>query len=479
MTVTTDTSHALSVLKETIGPRPDNALAAQPTGVRLVNVLQSTGWPQMRKRLTIEEVIQLSAVVVCLDVISQDIAKVTFRLNERLPGGGSRAVDADEHPMAMLLATEPNPYHTWYEFHLMVMLHLGLVQNAFIAKRQAMNGVTEELIPCMPARTTILAVEPEQDPRGRGFYAYEVLRLSPHEKIQLAQLPTVFLQDEFIHMRGRMFDGLAGYSNLIAGARTFGLSDALLTYQTKLFANDAQLRGVFQMGKESGDSLSDTAFQRLREQLAEAYSAFRETSKPLVLEEGMSFQDIAMNAEQAEVKEAKDAAIVDVARTFRIPPHKIMHLINVKYENMETLEKSYVNDSLIPYCQALEQRYNRSLLTKEERAKFFFQFDRREMLLNDPEKLAEVIKVLLPYGAVEHDEARAWFGFNPLPNNSGKTRLLPANSSLIDSKSNKVLVGGTAAPASDAGGDKPAGKPKPKKDGDDVVIDLFPKSGEA
>lgn len=423
------TQETLSVLRATVSAPAltlNGAMAAQSSGVRLVSLVNSVGWSP-RRRLSTEEIVQIAAVLICIDVLSQDIAKTTFRMYERLENGGKREVTADQHPVAALLKADPNRFHSWYEFFQMVMLHLGLVQNAFIAKEISQDGTVEGLIPVMPARVTILAIEPEQDPNGLGFYAYDTkMRMSHHEKIMMARIPPVALQDRMIHLRGRMFDGLSGYSNLIAGSKTFGLANELVEYQTRLFANDGQLRGVYSHPGEIGTGVGDTAFQHLREQLAEEMADFARKNKPIVLEEGMSFEPIAMDGQQAEVAKARDMAVVDAARLFRIPPHKVMHLVNVKYENMETLEKSYVQDTLVPYCRAIESKLERAFFTPKERGRFFLQFDRKEMLLNDIEKITKAAEVQMKYGALEIDEMRELFGNNPLQGGAGQARVLPS-----------------------------------------------------
>lgn len=435
--------------------------------MRLLNLINSLGWTP-RKRLSLEQIIQISAVCVCLDVLSQDIGKVTLRLYRKLRGGGKEEVMPEEHPVAALLATEPNRHFTWVEFIEMLILHLGISQNAFVGK-EIVGGKLVGLRICMPGRVTILAVEPESDSRGLGYYAYDTrLRMTPHEKIQMALLPEIMLEDEMIHFRGRMFDGLAGYSNLDAGARTFGLASELMDYQTRLYKNDGSLRGVFQHPGEVGDAADEEVFARLREQLATAMSNMTRENLPIVLEEGMTFNPISMNADQAEVAKSRDAAVVDVARTFRIPPHKIMHLINVKYENMETLEKSYVQDTLIPYCQRVEQRFGRALLTPKERAEMFFEFDRIEMLLNDIEKLSETMERMVKNGTIKLDEFRMRIGFNPLANGAGNARLIPSTYNLVGDD-NKVLIPAGAQPQGDASGSgaKPVKPAKPKKDVED------------
>lgn len=465
---------ALSVLRETVGKRPSNAIGISPTGTRLIALAGMFGYNGRRARISLQEVVQLSAAMICLDVISQDIAKVTLRLYEMLGPGAKREVMANEHPIAELLNSQPNQFHTWYEFKQMVLLHMGILQNAYIAKRIMRDGTIEELIPCMPARTTMLAVEAKNG-KG-GFFAYDVQRLSPQERIMFGGLPEVFLPDQFIHLRTRMMDGLMGYSNLEAGAKSFGLANEIIEYQTRLYRNDGQLRGVFQKPGGPGDTLSEPAYNRLKDDLEKMMSRFRAENRPIVLEEGMTFQEIAMNAEQSEISAARDSAIVDMARTFRVPPHKMMHLVNVKYENMETLEKSYVQDSLIPYCKPVEQKLNIALLRPEDRSKYFLEFDRKEMLLNDAEKLAEVLETLAKYGAIDTDEFRAPFGFNPMPNGSGKVRMVPSTYNVVNDK-NEVVIPAGAQPADKGNGEdekKPAAKPKPKKEAEDTQVFEFP-----
>lgn len=464
-TLTAEQTHQLTVLRDTVRrERPAGSLAAQPTGTRLLQLVNSMGWSPKRQ-LSVWEIIQLSAVLICLDVLSQDIGKTTFRMYEKLPNGGKRELAAEEHPIAMLLQTYPNRFHTWSQLVEQMMLHLGVSQNAFLVKRLGANDYAEELIPAMPGRTTILAVVPDDDPLGRGFYAYDVQRLTPHEQIQFSGFPsTIFLEGEMIHLRGRSFDGLAGYSNLEAGAKTFGLSSELVDYQTRLFANDGTMRGVFQHPGEIGEAVGDKAFDNLRMQIAEQMTDLTRKNRPIILEEGMTFEAVSMNSEQAEIAKARDMAVVDVARTFRIPPHKIFHLINVKYENMETLERSYVQDTLIPYCRRIEQTMERSLFTRKDHAKYFLQFDRVEMLLNDIEKIAEVLKDATGLGAIELDEYRTRLGWNPLANDAGKVRLIPSTYNLVD-QNNKVVIAAGAKPAEGAGDKKPA---KPKKEADDA-----------
>ena len=415
-----------------------------------------------QRKLPLKDVLQISAVLVCLDILSQDIAKTTLRLYRRGKGGGKTEVLPTEHPMAEMLALEPNKFHHWYEIVEMMMLHLGLWQNAFWAKKITTMGRPTEFIPLLPGTVEIV---PQPD---RGGYAYKISRHTDHEKVMLNGLPDVLLEEEIIHFRGRMFDGLTGYSNLEAGAKTFMLANEITEFHTRLYEADGATRGVFTMKEHL--SLSDEALAKFRGELSDAFSDFLRLGKPLLLEDGLEFKPVGMTADQAESTNTFSDAVLSVARQFRIPPHKLFHLVNVKYENMETLEGSYVFDTLIPYCSRIEERLKRDTLDRKERLEFFYEFDREEMVLHDPEVQAEVLAVLLPNGVITIDEARKRRGLNPLPNGSGDVRLIPSTYTVVDDNNNVVIAAGGLDPEA-AKEDAASADPAPDDDPDKTEAD--------
>ena len=447
----TQDSQALTVLRETIKPAQKGLMGSGlgPNNAWLADIYgyYPYGDGNVSHPLNLDEALKLSAVLICMDVLAQDIAKTPLRMRRRLKNGGSEVVEPEQHWLANLLATEPNRYHTWYEFKEMVILHLCAVQNAFIGKVQDMAGRPSELIPILPGRVRILVDETSD------FYVYETQRLTSHERLMLRRLDPYLLEDEMIHIRGRMFDGLYGYSNLEAGSATMSLSKALQDYQTRLYKNDATLRGVFQMKNE--ETLSEDAFIRLKKQLSERFRNMSRSGDPLVLEEGMEFQSVSMTADQAEINEAQKNAIASTARLFRMPPHKIMHLDAVKYENLDTMERSYVQDTLVPIAERVEQRLARGLLNMNERASLYLEFDRESLMLNDIEKQTKAMDALAKNGAITINEMRQKRGMNPIK--GGDVRLIPANYHLVDENNEIVLETQNNAPAP-AGEDNNAGQ---------------------
>jgi HK97 family phage portal protein len=436
---TPDTAAALALLRETVGVEKTVVSASSLPSMSSAGYWEAIqqAWARgddFAAPLSIPDVLQIAAVMVCLDVISQDIAKTPLYLMERVPGGGKRKVEPSQHPVAGMLVRAPNRHHTWFEFKQMLSLHLGLVQNAFVAKDMDPAGTVREII-CVPpwrCQAEILA--------DYSAMRYRIRKDTPVERFLYNGLNGVLVEDEMIHVRMRMMDGMLGYSNMLAGAKTMTLAQELIDFQTRMYRNDGTLRGVFQQAKGGTvEPMDPKALSNLRKQLAENLHALRRHGWPLVLEDGLQFQQISMTADQAELSKARDAAIVDAARTFRIPPHKIYHLVNVKYENMETMESSYAFDTLVPLCEAVEDRLKLGLLSDREQERYFFEFDREVMTITDPAKQAEIIKVMLGMGAMEIDEARARRGLNPLPGGAGKVRLIPTTYMGVD-QSNEIVI---------------------------------------
>lgn len=91
-----------------------------------------------------------------------------------------------------------------------------------------------------------------------------------------------------------------------------------------------------------------------------------------------------------------------------------------------------------------------ALLSPKEQLTYFIEFDREAMTLRDSARENERIKTLVERGVITIDEARASMGYNALPNDQGKARLIPTNMTLVDEDGN-VIVAGSSTAKPDAG----------------------------
>ncbi|TCU34153.1 phage portal protein [Rhizobium azibense] len=383
--------------------------------------------------------LQIGALMLCCDVIAQDISKATFRYRQLLENGTSKIVDPRKNDMAAFLKLEPNRRHTWRNFIEMMVYWSCLTDNAYAGVIRANDDTVLELIPFQTGRV-------QEKIFGRDVY-YEVTASTMQEQALLGSSFRVFAERDMIHVRTRMLDGMDGYSTLTAGRKTLEIMNNLSDYRKNLFGEEGQMRGVFT--RDNLEPIPEEIFQRLRQQFKILMNKFRTLTEPIVLEGGVKFNTISSNPKEMELAAQFEAQINEVCRLFRMPPHKIFLLSGSKYENLETQEKMYVGDTLIPRAEAFEEQFAKTLLSRKDRLGFFYEFDRNEMTLRDTKAETERTIKALERGAITRDEARAVFGYNPLPGEAGQTFLIPVNMAVVNDK-NEVLIGGASTPTDDS-----------------------------
>jgi HK97 family phage portal protein len=403
------------------------------------------------------DALRQSAVLACLDIRAQDIAAAPLTLNRVLTQGSRRrgyeAVAPRAHYLARLFWDRPNRFMTWWEFTTMVVYHLGLLSNAYIIPIRNRLLQTTELIPVLPTRVRMDVVT-GGPLNGQVFY-----RIQASNAAEAAQYGSdeeiILFADQIIHIKTRMLNGFSGLPTLMVGNRVMALTEAVSRFQSRIFGRDGTLRGVFQQAKESPE-LSQVQYDRLKSSLGEALNLLRDMGYPLVLEGGMEFKAISMTAAEAGAKEAFAQQVEEVARLFRIPPHKLMHFAGVKYDNLEPLERQYVTDSLIrPACNPIEERLCLALLTEDEQPDYYIEFDRKALHQADQKALSERVTKQWQLGLVMRDEAREELGYNPAPGDAGRVFFMPANSFLLDGNNEVVVTNqpspGDPGPSGDSG----------------------------
>lgn len=412
-----------------------------------MSMQEFVGWfGQNFGTMGIENVLRQAAFMLCCDVLAQDMALADLQLRERIDNGTSKVVSARRHPVAAFLAGEPNERHTWFEFKEMMGLWGALTQNAYAVARRTIQG---DLIAVVPLQTGRVTEKVSTD--GAFDVFYDVMASTQQEQALLKATQLQVPERDMIHVRGRMLDGLMGYSTLVAGQKTLETNEAMDDYRDRLFSDEGQLRGVFVREREG--VLDPEAFIRLRSQFKAMMRRWKQGDEPIILEDHLKFQTISSNPSDMELTKQFEAQIIQTCRLLRMPPHKIFHVSDTKYDNMETQEKMYLKGTLEPFVKRFEERYSRILLTREERARFFIWHDRDQMVIRDTRLETERIYRLLTTGAITIDEARARMGLNPLPSGAGRVRLIPTNMYMIDERNN-VLIGSQAgsgqSPAPDA-----------------------------
>lgn len=362
----------------------------------------------------------VSAVYACVRNIAEDIAKVPLALYRVTSRGARRHVV--DHPAYRLMMRKPNAWQTRFTYRETVMTDLLLRGNHYSYLRFDARGNLTAIIPLPVDRVTVLEAV-------SGEFFYQVSRSGLHEQAQLAGEDLVIVPERIMHLRGLSLDGRTGCSAVRFGAETIGAALAANRYSAKLFANGATPRGVLEHPK----LLNPDAVARLRRQWQDLYSGVENAHRVAVLEEGMKFMPVTVNSSDAQLIEARQFSVTDVARLFRMPPHKIGDLAKSTNNNIEHQSLEHHLDCLMPWYERLEAGLDAALLTPEEQdAGFYWQFDVTALLRGDTKARMERAKNLFYVGAMSPDDVRQEEGLNPIPGGLGRRYFVPVNMMPLD-----------------------------------------------
>jgi len=346
-----------------------------------------------------------SAVFACVRVRAETVASLPWVVYRRLSGGGKERDPS--HPLYELLHDQPNPEQTAIEFRENLIGHLDLWGNAYAEIDWDARGRVRALYPLRPDRVT----EEERD--GKLYY---VVTLPDGARKGLPAW-------RVWHTRGFM-----GQSVIANARESIGLALAGEEYGARFFGNDSRPGGVLKSPKV----LTKEAAKNLKESWETAHSGLENRHRVAVLEEGVEWQQIGIPPEDAQYLELRQFQVVDIARFFRVPPHKIASLERATFSNIEHQSIEFVVDCIRPICVRLEQSARRCLLTTEERPTWIAEHVIDGLLRGDTASRYQAYAIGRQWGWLSADDIRELENQNPLPDGQGQSYLVPMNMTLAD-----------------------------------------------
>jgi len=320
------------------------------------------------------------------------------------------------------------------------MTHLLLWGNAYAQIIRNGKGEIISLYPLMPDRMTV-----NRDEKGRLYYEY----LTNNDDVTINKETTVRLSStEVLHIPGLVFDGLVGYSPIAMAKNAIGLAIAAEEFGSKFYANGAAPSGVL----EHPGTLKDPT--KVRESWTETFGGSHNSHKVAVLEEGMKYTPISISPNEAQFLETRKFQINEIARIFRVPPHMVGELEKSSFSNIEQQSLEFVKYTLDPWVSRWEQTMVRSLLSKEEKKKYFIKFNVDGLLRGDYQSRMSGYSIGIQNGFMSPNDVRELENLDLIPDEEG---------------GNTYMVNGNMMPITEVGA---AYRPKGEEGKDDKVLEL-------
>ena len=357
-------------------------------------------------QVTHDSAMTLPAVFACVRLISEDIAKLPWQAYRK---NGEMRERADNSRVEYLLNSRPNPEMTAFSFRELLVSWALTWGNGYaeIERDSGMRPIA--LWPLAPDR-----VEAKRD--DQGIY-YEVTNDRGQKSL--------VNQSNMFHLHGLGYDGITGYSVIGYAARTVGLGIATDEFGASFFGNNTILGGYI---KHPG-ALSDTAYGRLKEGIGQR-KGVKNAFGAEVLEEGMDWVQSGIPPEDAQFIETRKFTVNEIARWFRVPPHKISDLERATFSNIEEQEISYVNDTLMSWIVRLEQEAQSKLIGSRSIADYT-KINIKGLLRGNAESRANYYREMRNMGVYSVNDIRALEDENPI-GPEGDKRVVQMNMTTLE-----------------------------------------------
>ena len=327
--------------------------------------------------ITPQNAMRLTTVFACNRVIAETLSSISLDVFRNIAEGKEKAKDFS---LYRLLKLQPNPNITSVMWREMIVQDLNLRGNHY---SQIVRNGFMQIIGIYPLVADNMEVKITQ--AGKRFI-YD----TGSKKVTLSSF-------EILHIPGLPSDdGITGLSPIEYNKRALQLGSTAQEFGINFFENGANGSGVF----EKDGKLTDEAYERLKKDLHKNYAGMKNSSKPMLLEDGLKYSKMSITNNEAQFLETRKYQKEDIASIFRVPMHMINSLENATFSNIEHQSLEFVQFTMLPWIKRIEQALSISLLSMKEQDEYSIKFNVDTLLRGDYKTRTEGYKAMHMIGAL-------------------------------------------------------------------------------
>lgn len=344
----------------------------------------------------------LSSYFACIRCIAEDIGKISLILYQGQDGDGKRKVPATSSPLYRLLKYSPSAESTSQVFRETLTANALGWGNGYAEIQRTTSGKPVALWPIHPSRVTVKRLD--------GRLVYDVM------SSEWQAGATVRLEArDVLHIHGVGEDGIMGISIARMAAESIGLGLSMQDFGASYFGNGSHSSVIIMHpGK-----YSEPAEKALRESWQKMYSGPENAHKTAVLWEGTKLERTSIPPNEAQFLEGRQFQVEEICRWFRMPPHKVQHLLRATFANIEHLDIEYVRDTLMPWLVRWEHEISRKLMSEADQLNYTLRHHVADLMRGDSVARSNYIRTMISTGAMSPNEAREMEDLNPMESEIG------------------------------------------------------------
>jgi len=362
----------------------------------------------------------LGAVWACVRVISESLAGLPWNpYRVRSDGGKDKLL---QHPTNWLLDMQPNDETAAFQWRETLIAHALTWGNGYAEiERNPYTGQPVALWQITPDRVEVMRIN--------GQIIYEVHNYNA--------APSYLNASQMFHLKGLGFDGLVGYPVIRLASRTIAAGIATEEATSQFFQNDSTPGGILSTEK----TLKPEARNNVRESWEKMHAGPKNRRKVAILEEGLKWSQTGLPPEDAQLLEQRQFTPTEIARWFRVPPHKIADLTRSTNNNIEHQSIEFVDDCLRPWAERLESEADTKLYGRNNQGSIVTVIDLNEIKRGDMASQTAFIEKLSDRGVFSVDDSRTFLGLNPIGKAAGgDKRFVMLNMQLLEKAGEEPVV---------------------------------------
>ena len=339
----------------------------------------------------------LSYVQCAVQTISDDIGAMTCQFFADLGDGAHKKVqfgDPGIGALAYRCRWQPNRWQSSKAFWSTLVWQYLLRPAAYaeIVYRPGSTTMINELIPRHPDR-----VEQQVLPSGQ-------MRFKLTEPVGP---PRYVMDTEMFVVRNTSADGLNALSRTDYGGKGLATGLALQDY-TRIFFKKGATAALLATYK--GGEMEDEEEKSLHQSISRYVSGVENAGGVLLVPEDIEVKNLGVDPEKAQLLGLKDLSGRDVARMFKMPPHKLGISGTQTYASQVQSAQEYVSGTLQPIVVEFEQAIYIYLIVARD---YFAKFNMDTLVRSDLLTRMQAYEVGIRSRVLRPSEARAREDMSP------------------------------------------------------------------
>jgi HK97 family phage portal protein len=290
------------------------------------------------------------AVAASVRVIAEPVASLPLHVFNRRDDVKERDTS---NPLYGLLHDLPNAWSSSYDLRLQMQTDCLLTGNAY-AFVNRVGGIARELIRLVPGSVSVAM--------GDGGPIYTVRQTNGTAR--------TYPFTDIIHIRALSTDGLVGIAPIQMAREPIALALALEAPAARLMANAARPSGILKIKAK----LDKDALQRLKSSWNAGFTQGA-AGGTAVFDSDVDFSPLSFNSVDMQFIELRRFQLEEISRAFRVPPHLLSELGRATWGNASEMGQAFLDYCLLPWLIQWQGALTRTLLSPDQRANTFIEFD--------------------------------------------------------------------------------------------------------